>query len=65
MTKIPLNYRKQKVNTCFNCKYKFEDFDLYCYLTIESLSTLEEDRSFLSMFYISEIGICDNWEASC
>ncbi len=64
MTKIPPNYRKQKLNSCLNCKHLYEDFDLYCYLTIESLPTLENDRSFLSMFYVDEIGICDAWEAS-
>lgn len=64
MTKIPLNYRKQNLNGCLNCKHKVEDFDLYCYLTIESLPTLEEDKSFLSMFYVSEIGVCDEWEKS-
>ena len=64
MTKIPLNYRKQKIDSCLNCKHVIEDFDLYCFLTIEALPTFEDDRSFLYMFYVGETGICDEREAS-
>jgi hypothetical protein len=62
MTKRPPNYRRQLIRGCVNCKHKWEYFELYCFLTIESLPTLEKDRCFISMFGIDEIGICDAWE---
>jgi|GEM_PF-6632146 len=60
--KTPPNYRIQKIDGCNNCKHRLEDFELYCYLTTESLETLEKGKSFVSLFGIDERGICDNWE---
>ena len=63
--KTPRNYipsKRRKINGCWNCEHRFEDFDLYCFLTCESAETLEEGLSFISMFYCEEMGICDDWE---
>ena len=65
--KEPINYqpsKRREISGCWNCTHCFEDFDFYCYLTAESVPTfLGEELQFssLHLFYVEEMGICDDW----
>ena len=60
--KMPYNYKSEKcrgLNGCWNCTHCVEDFDLYCYLTIEAVPVFNAEYSFLSMYYVEAMDICD------
>jgi hypothetical protein len=57
----PPNYRKQVFDGCMNCVHRFDEYDSFCYRTIESVE-MDYDRSFLDMYPVHETGICDDWE---
>jgi hypothetical protein len=55
------NLRRVNVNSCTNCKFAFEDYDLYCMLAY----ILSDDRicdqlaSFISFDGVSDLNVCD------
>jgi hypothetical protein len=56
-----VNIRRLEVDSCTNCKFSFEDYDLYCMLAY----TLSDDRiceqlaSYISFDGVSDLDICD------
>lgn len=56
-----VNLRKLEIDSCTNCKFAFEDYDLYCMLvyTLSDNCICDLLASFISFDAVSDLDICD------